>query len=76
MSHDPKSMAPGLVQQPPKQKVVGLKCRAEPCDSMEAVEIIAEHNPRGQEGIPSRRMYQCTKCHTTWGVPVGGAFQY
>ena len=75
MSIDPKGTKPGLAPQAPKQKIVNLKCRNQDCASIEAIEIPVD--TQGGPGVaPSRRMYQCTECHQTWGLPVGGAFMH
>lgn len=40
-----------------------MKCRNEKCDS-----IYAEELPYPND----IRMYRCVKCHSTWGLRVGG----
>lgn len=77
MSIDPKGMQPGITPETPPQKVVDVKCRVQGCDSTRAIEISLSQTSSGKDGgAPSNRMYQCTKCHSTWGLPVGGAFLY
>lgn len=64
---DPKGIAPGLSPgAEPQEKIIHLKCRNTGCDSMTAIEI------KVPSGIHGRRIYRCTKCNHTWGVPVGG----
>jgi len=68
MPIDPAGTTPGLqppqAEDPPK---VHLKCKNASCNSILAIEMKFAGQPGG------RRMYQCVKCHLTWGVPVGGS---
>jgi hypothetical protein len=68
MSIDPQGTAPGLSPgAKPQEKTINLKCRnTGRCDGMQATEI------KVPSGLHGRRIYRCTKCNHTWGVPVGG----
>lgn len=66
MPVDPTGTRPGLQPQAPEPKTHNMRCKNKNCDSMQVVEI----NIPGNQG---RRLYRCVKCHTTWGIPVGGA---
>lgn len=75
MSIDPKGTQPGIIPTAPKPKVVNLKCRMDGCGSVEAIEISPA--PQSENaGAPLQRMYQCTQCQGTWGLPVGGHFPF
>jgi DNA-directed RNA polymerase subunit M/transcription elongation factor TFIIS len=69
---DAEGTQPGLIGAAPVEKVINLKCRSpRSCDSMEATEVKiggAEHH--------GQRLYRCVKCGHTWGVSVGGHFDY
>lgn len=67
MPIDPRGTAPGLSPgAKPQEKVLNLKCRDRRCDGMTAIQIEVP------SGLHGRRIYRCTKCNHTWGVPVGG----
>ncbi len=70
---DPSGTTPGLPTEPPPKKVVAIACRVENCGSKEAYEVPL---PKTGPGVPSDRLYECVKCHSTWGLPVGGHFPY
>ncbi len=70
MPIDHEGTAPGLQPEAEKQEPVHLKCKNQNCDSILAIEM----KIAGQTGGGVRR-YQCCKCKTTWGVPVGGSVE-
>lgn len=67
---DPKSTEPGGVA-PTPEKTVAMKCKAENCSSMQAVEVEITPSVPGQGAIHNR-LYRCIRCHTTFGISVGG----
>lgn len=73
MTIDPAGTQPGLSHSEPAHKTVTIQCRNEGCKCKQAIEISTA--PLGQS-VPSNRLYQCIDCKFTWGLPVGGAFQY
>lgn len=66
MPIDPAGTKPGLAPQAEEPVVHNMKCKNKNCDSITVVEVQYPNSS-------GRRMYRCTKCHTSWGVPVGGA---
>lgn len=74
VSIDPAGVTPGVAAQPlPPKKTVALKCRISGCEGSTAIEVIG--GSQGGESA-SHRVYQCTECQGTWGLPVGGFFPY
>jgi len=72
---DATGTAPGLqTSQKPEPKKVSLKCRYAGCKGTQAVEVSL--GQPSDTGAPSQRVYQCTTCQGTWGLPVGGFFPY
>jgi len=69
MPIDPTGTAPGVTLTPMEPEPINMRCRRDGCDSILAVEIKIPN-------LESRRMYKCTKCHHTHGVPTGGSFNY
>lgn len=70
MPVDPTGTAPGLKPEGPEDSPkVNIKCKNTSCTSILAIEI----KIGAQSG--SRRLYQCIKCKTTWGVSVGGSVE-
>lgn len=66
MPIDPVGTAPGLVTGvTPEAPKLHLRCKRPECDSILATEV---HHP----GMSGRRLYQCVKCRTSWGVNTGG----
>jgi DNA-directed RNA polymerase subunit M/transcription elongation factor TFIIS len=71
---DPAGVTPGIQAPPtPVKKTVALACRVPGCTGKTAIEVLP-NDPQG--GAPSQRVYQCTECQGTWGLPVGGFFPY
>lgn len=73
---DVAGTAPGLQGAPkPEPKKLAMKCRYDGCPGTQAIEVPmgASH---GESGAPSQRIYQCTTCQATWGLPVGGHFPF
>ncbi len=64
MPIDPAGTTPGLVNEPPVEDRVNMKCKN--CDSIVAIRVqipgLSAHH----------RMYRCVKCHRSWGASVGG----
>ncbi len=50
------------------RKKHNMKCKNRNCDGMEVYEL--DIPPIKNSG---RHVYECTKCHTTWGVHTGGS---
>lgn len=75
MPIDPTGTQPGLPTAQDSRKKVGIKCRVQGCDSIEAFEVSLGAS-QGERGAPSQRVYQCCKCSTTWGLTVGGHFAF
>jgi len=65
MPIDPAGVKPGLVQSPDSPVQHHIKCKREGCDSILAIEIKIPNSG-------GRHLYQCVKCHTTWGINTGG----
>lgn len=64
---DPSGTTPGLAAPTtPESPRVHMKCKRPECDSILATEI------RHPGTVGGRRLYQCVKCHTSWGVNTGG----
>lgn len=67
MPIDPAGTTPGLAaplaSAPP---TVHIRCKRNGCDSINAIEVKHPGSPSG------RRLYQCVKCRTSWGVNTGG----
>jgi len=67
MPIDPAGTAPGITPKIDEPPVLNMRCKSPHCDSMTAIEM--KH-----AGLPSgTRMYQCTKCKRSSGIPVGGS---
>lgn len=72
---DPAGTTPGIqVSGKPEPKKLGMKCRFEGCTGMQVVEVPLANGQ--SDGAPSNRVYQCTTCQGTWGLPVGGNFPF
>jgi hypothetical protein len=70
MSIDLKGTTPGLaVQEKLPDEVFNLKCRGPKCDSIQATQIKIT-------GLKGQRTYRCIKCGHTWGLNVGGSFDF
>lgn len=68
MPIDPAGTTPGLAGPTnPSAPTVHMKCKRPDCDSILAIEV---KHPGTTGG---RRLYQCAKCRTSWGVNTGGA---
>jgi hypothetical protein len=65
MPIDATGTKPGLQPQAQEPQRHNMRCRNKGCDSMEVFEIPMPSNT-------GRHVYQCVKCHTTWGVTTGG----
>lgn len=52
------------------EKTINMKCHNPKCSSITAVEL------KIPKGGNSNRLYQCTRCHFTWSVSVGGNFSF
>lgn len=66
MPIDPAGTSPGLAgSAPPATPTVHMRCKRPECDSIVAIEV--KH-----PGMGGRRLYQCVKCKTSWGVNTGG----
>jgi hypothetical protein len=48
-----------------------MKCKNQNCDSIQVYEVDIPPNRNG-----GRHVYECCKCHTTWGVPTGGSVEF
>ena len=70
MPIDPAGTAPGITPKVEEPPVHNMRCKSYPqCDSMTAIEMKHPGLPAGS------RMYQCTKCKRSWGIPVGGSVE-
>jgi hypothetical protein len=69
---DAEGTQPGLAPTTPKEKILNLKCRnPRSCDGMEATETSL--NTPAHHG---HRLYRCVKCGHSWGVSLGGHFEF
>jgi hypothetical protein len=67
MPIDPAGTTPGLAAPAnPETLTVHIRCKRSECDSILAIEV---KHPGTAGG---RRLYQCAKCKTSWGVTTGG----
>lgn len=64
---DHAGVTPGLVgavaEKPP---ILNMRCKNAACDSIEVIQVNLAH-------LPHHRVYQCVKCHRSWGANIGGA---
>lgn len=68
MPIDPAGTTPGLAGPAnPSAPTVHMKCKRPECDSILAIEV------KHPGTVGGRRLYQCAKCKTSWGVNTGGA---
>lgn len=73
MNFDPKGTTPGLTSEAkPEPKIHHLKCRANSCDSVQAIEITSNGGQADGAGVSHNRLYQCIKCKHSWAIGVGG----
>ena len=67
MPIDPAGTVPGLAVDPvDKPVLVNMRCKNHNCDSIQVTELKYPGSGAG------RRMYRCVKCHTSWGIHLGG----
>jgi hypothetical protein len=63
---------PGLTATAPVQKTLTLKCRSpRGCNGVEATEV-----GLGTPEHYGQRLYRCLKCGHSWGVALGGHFEF